>query len=270
MSKLLRTNFTRLLKNGAFWTGLAFMMLYGFLICINNKASQRFTDVSQLLFSSFYFACIVFAFFCCLFTGTEYSDGAIRNKLIVGHSRMAVYFTNYVTNAVAGILMVLSGMAAVLAVGIPIYGFKEWPELASVLLLDGFLLVLSATAVFTLLAMLIQNKAICVTACLLGTFVLLFLSSYLIIRLSAPEFENIYNMVDGEIVVVDTMKNLNYLPESWRGIYQFAVDFLPTGQGIQISEMSAANPWRMAVYSGLLTVVSTLAGIFFFRRKDLK
>lgn len=270
MSKLLRANFTRLLKNGAFWTGIAFMVLYGFLICITNKATERVTDVSQLLFSSFYYSCVVFAFFCCLFTGTEYSDGTIRNKLIVGHSRTGVYFTNYVTNAIAGVLMVISGMAAVLAVGISMYGFNEWPEITSMLLLDGFLLVLSATAVYTMLAMLIQNKAICVTACLLGTFVLLFLSSYLIIRLSAPEFENIYSMVDGEIVVVDTMKNLHYLPESWRGIYQFAADFLPTSQGIQISEMSAANPWRMAIYSGVLMAVSNLAGIFFFRRKDLK
>lgn len=270
MSKLLRANFARLFRSLVFWLGIAFMVFYGLFICNDKQIAKDLTDTSELLFSCFNTVCFVYAVFCCMFTGTEYSDGTIRNKLIVGHSRTGVYFTNYVTNAIAGVLMVISGMAAVLAVGIPMYGFNEWPEITSMLLLDGFLLVLSATAVYTMLAMLIQNKAICVTACLLGTFVLLFLSSYLIIRLSAPEFENIYSMVDGEIVVVDTMKNLHYLPESWRGIYQFAADFLPTSQGIQISEMSAANPWRMAIYSGVLMAVSNLAGIFFFRRKDLK
>lgn len=276
MSKLLRANFARLFRSLVFWLGIAFMVFYGLFICNDKQIAKDLTDTSELLFSCFNTVCFVYAVFCCMFTGTEYSDGTIRNKLIVGHSRTAVYFTNYVTNAAAGILMVLAYMTAVLAMGIPIYGFYEWPEIASMLLLDGILLVLSATAVFTLLAMLIQNKAICVSVCLLATVGIFFLGTYLSFSLLQPEYAEVFT-VEG---VSKTIKNPSYVPESLRGIYLLALNILPPAQGTEITvlsfrgfqstELSPASPQLMAIYSGVLTAVSNLAGIFFFRRKDLK
>ena len=50
---------------------------------------------------------VVLSAFCSLFVGAEYSDGTIRNKIAVGHSRAAVYLANLVTCSAAGVLICL-------------------------------------------------------------------------------------------------------------------------------------------------------------------
>ena len=49
---------------------------------------------------------IVMAAFCSMFIGTEFSDGTMRNKLIVGHRRREIYFTNFLTCALSGIFLI--------------------------------------------------------------------------------------------------------------------------------------------------------------------
>lgn len=70
--------------------------LVKFQICsfiADMKQSGYPTALDDRFFAYSFFIGILSAIFCSLFTGTEYSDGTIRNKIVVGHSRISIYLS---------------------------------------------------------------------------------------------------------------------------------------------------------------------------------
>lgn len=92
MSKLLSASFIRLKKDKFFWIGMAFMAVAGMFIPImrymDMRKTQTINNIDNGFFSCAFFIGIVMAVFCSLFIGTEYSDGTIRNKVIVGQKKI--------------------------------------------------------------------------------------------------------------------------------------------------------------------------------------
>ena len=103
MSKLLSANFTRMKKAKVFWVCLIFMIGFGLFLIISRYVQFKRFDmmdsayIEGSLLSYTVVMGIVFAVFTSLFIGTEYNDGTIRNKLIVGHTRVNVYLANLIT-----------------------------------------------------------------------------------------------------------------------------------------------------------------------------
>ena len=60
---------------------------------------------------------LVAAILTSMFIGSEYSDGTIRNKLVVGHSRMRIYLANLIVCSVACVLIFLAYITGVFVVG---------------------------------------------------------------------------------------------------------------------------------------------------------
>ena len=97
MNKLLSADFTRLWKNKVFWLGAACMALLAcWIICIGYGQNVRWADddigfePNRLDAYLFQFAPMIGGFaavIISLFLGADYSDGTIRNKLIVGSRR---------------------------------------------------------------------------------------------------------------------------------------------------------------------------------------
>ncbi len=111
MGKLLRSNLSRLWKDKIFWLCMGGMLLYAVVYMLN--ASQKTIspvtgEVYTLEHYYFMFLAYVDFFFAVvtsMFLGTEYSDGTIRNKLIVGHTRTNVYLANLIVTFVASLLI---------------------------------------------------------------------------------------------------------------------------------------------------------------------
>lgn len=276
MHKLLITNITRLKKDTFFRIGMIFMLSIGILMPVKNYLDTIKTGypvyLDNILF--FYAALIPFlsSVFCSLFIGTEYSDGTIRNKLVVGHSRIDIYLSNFLISAAAGLFMCLSFLLTACTFGIPLLGGLDAnTTLILLLLLASVMMLLAFTSIFTLISMLCQNKAVAAVINIMGVVVLFIYVSWIYSSLIAPEFyEN--------VLITDTLGNVSqdltpnpfYLRGTARIVYQFFLDFLPTGQAMQISGMSALHLWQMPVYSLIITVLTTASGLFFFRKKDLK
>lgn len=64
--------------------------------------------------------------------------------------------------------------------------------------------------------------------------------------------------------------NPRYLTGLKREICQFIMDFLPTGQCIQMEEAVVIHPIRMILSSAGIVLITTLGGIIAFEKKDLK
>ena len=112
MSKLLSANFIRLKKDKFFWSGLVFMLAAGIFFPVMRYMDMRQTQTINRIDNGFFgcalFIGIVMAVFCSLFIGTEYSEGTIRNKIIIGQKRGTVYLSNFITCSLVSVVMCMA------------------------------------------------------------------------------------------------------------------------------------------------------------------
>lgn len=276
MNRLLSANFMRLRKNKCFFGGMILMAGYAVYYVLVNYAEKEngfIVSLDEGLFGCILFVPVLLAVVCSLFSGTEYSDGTIRNKIIAGHRRRDIYLAGLITNIVAGEVLFTTYFVVYLCVGIPLLGTFE-SNLGAILMyvLVAFMLVCALAAIFTMIAMLCANKAVVAVICILSAMVLLLMGSQILSRLSEPETYQPYVFsADGEMTEMgQEVKNPNYLEGTKRVAYEFLYDFLPGGQAIQCSAMKAKNPPVLALYSAIILLGTTTVGFLFFGRKDIK
>lgn len=276
MNKLLSAGFARLKKDKVFWISVLLMAGLGIYMPISSYSfSQNYGQPVVLdsnIFSHIILAPIVFSVFCSLFIGTEYSDGTIRNKIVVGHTRRAVYLANLIVCTAANLIIFAAYEAAYLCVGIPLLGFFQ-SDLRTILLftLCAAGICLAVSSILTLIAMLCHSKSITTVLCIIGMVILLFAGTYISSRLSQPETYSGYSYsVNGGLVDEGEQPNPLYLRGTKRKIYEFLHDFLPSGQMAQCQEMNSEHPELLLLYSGIILIAASGAGLCVFRRKDIK
>lgn len=275
MNKLLNAGFRRMLRSREFLFCILTTVGVVILACVNQYMEMRNTGLSvtldNLVPGSVLMAGLILSVFTSLFVGTEYSEGTIRNKLVTGASRSSVYFSSFTVCAGAGLLLYLASIASIFAVGIPLFGFfQNSPAPIVIMLFCGALLTVCYAALFNMLAMLIPNRAVNAVVSLLLVIVLMLTAAALQARLDAPEFQNFAELSESGQIVMNQAPNPRYLSEAQRARYQLYMDLLPTGQSINIGGMLATHPVRMAICSVLETVMFSIIGLFWFRKKDLK
>lgn len=280
MSKLLHANFMRLRKSKAFWVGMIFMLVAGIVAPVSRYFTIQYYELEEGVLDSledhfFVYALlvsIVLSVVCSLFISTEYSDGTLRNKVVVGHTRKNIYLSNLITSTVIGLAMCIPFLAASLCVGIQLFGFFE-TDIETILFFVGcvFVMTMALSAIYTFIAMLNQNRAVVVATCILTAFILLFVGFSLYEKLSEPEMYPVRSHNEkGELVIIDEVPNPNAVSGTIRDVYEFLYDFLPSGQAMQCYTLNAEHPKRLILYSAIIIVTTTGCGMFFFRRKDLK
>lgn len=251
------------------------MVAFGVFLVANKYMEQVTYRTVEILDNGYFGYTMVIgaamALFGSLFVGTEYSDGTIRNKLIVGHSRTEIYLANLIINIGAALFLCLCFLIPVTAIGIPLLG--AWKTGAHIILwmLFGTLFLAAAySAVFTMFSMIGGSKAAVLTASII-CMIALFLAAVVVeAKLDAPEYITGYSMSQEGGMELRSEPNPKYLTDEERAFYQVVYDILPTGQSIQYSIMTAIHLWQMPLYSVMISVAATGAGIAIFRRKDIK
>lgn len=282
MSKLLSANFFRLKRDKIFWIVSAAMLVLSAFSMINNGiTAQKYADqniennvtaLESCYFNLMPMIGIFFSVFISLFLGTEYSEGTIRNKLISGHTRTDIYLSNYVTCLVGTefiyVLFLIGGL-----VGIPFFGIWKAP-ISQIIIYTviGFFITASLTAILNMLSMLSTNKAATAVLSIVLAFALMIIASSIYNVLAEPETtaEFISMSADGKVEFGDEIPNPAYVSGLERKIDEWLVQFLPTGQGILAANSEISQPVLNIVYSIIIAVIVNIAGIFAFRKKDLK
>lgn len=274
MSKLLSAGFIRLRKDKIFWIALIFMFGAGVFFPVmrymDMQQSGYINNIDNGFFACALFIGIVMAVFCSLFIGTEYSDGTIRNKVVIGQKRTSIYLSNLIICAIVSIVMCAAFLIAYLCVGIPLLGFFEMGiKLVSLFTLAVFVLSIAFASIFTLISMLNHNKAITAVVCILLAFLLLFAGAQLYKMLNEPETNmGLITTENGQ--EYQEIPNPNYLEDGKREVVQFLYDFVPGGQALQCVSLEANNIVVLPVYSLIIIILTTGIGMFFFRKKELK
>ena len=224
------------------------------------------------------FIAILIPVVCTLFLGVDYADGTIRNKMICGHSKAAVYLSNLILCSASSLIMCTFAVVPGLCMGLPLLGGFAMGRTRAILFFLGiYTLALAWTALFTLIAMLVSNRTISVVAAMLLAMALLAAGAYLEGRLEAqPTIQGlVITTVDSLTEITDTTAeeypNPAYLPEGpVRNVFQFLSDLTPGGQTLQHVNQRASRPEVLMLYDGLVFLLATGTGLILFKRKDLK
>lgn len=294
MSKLLTANFLRLKKSKFFWViaaGLIFatcisvMNAYDYnqdlILFHEDMPESAFTPTTALhfLYHMTPLLGLTAALMTAMFSGTEYHDNTMRNKIICGQSRIKIYLANLLTCFFITVVFWLLPILTTLAVGVPLLGM---PDLTAAALFElfmfgiiGLLLCAVYATVCALLSMLIHNRSYALVSAIILAAFLLFLGTYCQSRLEEPEYSLDYSFFVAEdgtqnIVPMETVKNPYYVDGNARKFVTFCYDFFPGGQAIQIADLNVGHPYRLMLYSLLITGAGTITGLILFRKKDLK
>jgi len=274
MNRLLNAGFKRLIKNKLFWTCLITLVVISIAGCISQYMNMLKYKIEiktdTFLFSSASMIGITLSILIPLFVGTDFSDGTIRNKIIVGNPRKSIYFSNLIITVISGLVITAVHMIFMATITVTVFGPFKLPAYAIIWhIIATIFLIVSYSSIFNMVTLLSSNKTISVVISLLLVFGLMMISASVLDKLSHGEFMNTMSVVDGKNIF-ETIRNPSYLEGNARKIHQFIVDFIPAGQGFQITGNIAPNIKILAVYSLIITLISNCIGYFMFNRKDLK
>lgn len=275
MRKLLAADQSRLLKTKIFWFTALFAFGFELYAVLQggkvDSISNLGRDLDYYYFQPMPFFGLVISVFIAMFLGTEYSDGTMRNKLIVGHKRSDIYLSNLFTCFVGVLLVILAWLLGGLA-GIPYFGL--WSVGTAKFIMYALLAacsLLAITSILVLESQLISNKTVAAVVTIFTAIGVLLLASYFYNALQEPEmtFSSVTISADG-IVYGDEIHNPAYIGGKLRDVYKAMLYVISSAQVMLIADKDVAYPLAMCACSLAVIVVSTLVGLVLFRKKNIK
>lgn len=268
LSRLVKSRLFRICSAGTFCLTMILMLMGSKVDAMNHLGN----DLDYYYFKELPFAGLLLSVFISLFLGTEFGDGTMRNKLVVGHTRLEIYFSNLAVCLTAAaaffVLWVLAGL-----VGIPYFGlWRVGVGGFFRLLAVSFCTVVATTAILTALSQLISNKAFNAVAAIFLSLGLLLAASFFYNSLCEPEmtYSGITISAENGFELGDLVPNPSYVKGAMRTVYETMLNILPPGQQIWIADETVTQPLFMIGFSLAVTIAATVAGYLAFRKKDLK
>lgn len=285
MARLLHADFARLRKSLTFRACVAAAAIWGAVkvfyhhqrwadIPVNDISAEIIYFFGENYTDGFSQLVLIMAVFAALFIGTEYSQRTIRNKLVIGRSRSAVYFSNLTVCAAGSLLFNLSYAAGVTLMGLAFGGQYRFvgDEIGIIIIIAAADIALSA--LLTLLCMLLSHKALCTAAALVVLFVTPFIAETVNNAVREPEYNVRREYNEDKTAYTETKtKNENYISGAKRFFYTALNNVSPLGQYQQLQVNDIYNISQYVGYPLIslgVTAVSTAVGALVFRRKDVK
>jgi ABC-type transport system involved in multi-copper enzyme maturation permease subunit len=275
MRNLLRANLFRLRRDKVFWICVAAMLGFSMFMVLQGGRADAMEgwgrNLDYYYFKPPAYCGIILAVAIARFIGTDYDDGTIRNKCIIGHTRSEIYIANLLACCLGSTLLFVAWAVGGLA-GIPYFGLwsVSIAEFFQLLILE-LLAFLAMTAFLASIAQFITNRSANVIT-IFAAMAILLLGSYFYNALSEPEtYMDGYTINwDGTVDFGEEVANPAYIAGTMRVVYQAILNVLPTGQQIWIADETVTQPVFMAVCSVAFFAVFTVIGLLIFRKKDLK
>lgn len=279
MSKLIYANLVRMFRSKIFWVSEIFLAGYSIFVYVMGRINIRNNSLminhgwTIYFFNEMLFIHVVMVVFISFFIGVEYSDGTIRNKIAVGHTRRDIYLANVIVCYAAGLLQfitysVVSVFSSLLLIGpYALVSMSQIPWRVGC----SLFIILAYTAAFSLIAMLDANKARAVVLELVLALVFVMLMTQIWSDLQEPEKTNRVAMADtGEMVLEENIPNSKYVDGTKRVVYEWIDAFLPEDQAMYVIDPEAVFSMRAPLCLLGESLVLIAAGVYLFQRKDIK
>lgn len=276
MSRLLHARFVLVRKDPLVRVAIVFLFLLGiFLVgiaCHIGIKENQVMYLDDIIYIDLPIICLMCAVVCSYLSAQEYCDGAIRNKLIAGHTRVAIYLSNFIINVIVVFCFWLVAFLTEIALGwLLLDGLQTDVSKLFTTCLGILLAIMALCAIFTMVAMSCQNNRTSDAVCLLLACILLFSSMFLMMVMDQlKDYDALAeDGADGIVYTVDKDDEL-YPIIQHRETYEFLYDFLPTGQIIQYICRNVKRPQRLPLCSAGIIVVTTSFGALIFRKKNIQ
>lgn len=286
MSRLIKANFSRLFKSGIFKLYAAFSGVVGVFVVLMryldyqrnmehyDKLPPEYHTIDGIAFVGVWYLLFMIPVFVGIFLGTEYSDGTIRNKLVVGHKRSDIYLANLIVCTVGTLIGVGINLLINFTLGSALCGLEVLTATDIIkATLYIFIALISATAIMVVISMVINSKAAASVTVIIITMIMFFATIAIENRLSAPEYYEGYSFFDegiGEIIEIPEEKNPQYLEGTKRKVYQTVYDVIPTSHIYEYAMLVNEKANKYICYDGIILIATTALGLILFRKKDLK
>lgn len=234
MMKLLRAGFCRYVKSHLFWISAVVAIILGLRSGIAVREDRMFNDIYTV------FAFAIFAVLISLTIGREFSDGGFRNKIVVGHTRMQLFVSEYLMAILICLILTMLSATVFSLLNIPIFS-RFIGEFLIKSIIGVILFLISMVTFIAVVSMLITKKSITAVVLLLAIFVSFFVTDEINLNLNFPEYNKHIEMEDDgtPIITGEWEKNPAYVDSPQRELYTFILNTLPIGQSIQYVEMSS-------------------------------
>lgn len=287
MNKLISANFARLFKSGVFRLYMIFSVgMSAFLILMryldyqqnmeyyNKELPPEYHTMDGIVFVGLLYILFAVPVLVGNFVGTEYSDGTIRNKLIVGHKRIDIYIANLIVCTVGVLMGIFLHILINCTVGTALCDM-EVLTVQKILELTLYMIIafISVTALMVMFTMFVNSKAGASVTVLIVTMIIFVATLTISNKLSQPEYyegRKYFDEETQELVDIEREKNPDYLTGTKRKVYQTIYDVIPVSHIYEAAMNSTENAGKFAGYDGIILVVTTALGIILFRKKDLK
>ena len=258
MIRLFRADLIRLRKSSAFRICLFGMFVLAALFMFIQATGMDYTvPLTRVIFLPMSMYGVAMAAFVSVFAGTDFSDGFIRNKLLVTDSRSSYVISSILVNCVSCVVVYIAITA--FSAGIGQFFFEN--NVTFAMFFEFFLLGIGMSiltgCLFTVITMICGNKTHAILWCMGLAFGMLFLTLH-----------------TNEILVQTEYKNGVLNPHYVGGIRRFICSILhdinPCGQAAQLSTWEVWHPIRVFVCNLMAIAVSTALGCLLFDKKEIK
>ena len=280
MYKLLNAGFYRLIKNKVFW-GILIITLGIAGVFLYNKLDDSTNSIDNLLLDHIGIIGIFISIFTTLFVGSEYANGTIRNKIVVGHSRTKIYLSNLIISIIVGIIIELIYMLIIVIIGIPVLGGIQIPfSQFALILLSIVMIIITYSSIFCCITLLFQDITMSTVIGIIFVLAMFVIEGMLSLTANAEKY-SYQTTRDEEGIVTKEIIGVNptYPGETKKKIAQTILYIIPTGQANLLERKVSNNIIFneeiteipiLLIYSLGTTIVINIIGIYCFNKKELK
>ena len=271
MYKLLRAGFFRLKKDIIFWLFMFLTIgIAGFTLF--RYTSNEGVHLDKIVNEFIMYIGLFIAIFVSIFIGKEHSQGIIRNKIIVGHSRISIFLANLIISIIASILCEIVYLVLVFLIGIPLFGQMQMPlSQFAMLLLNAVLVIISFCSIFNFISMICSEITVSTTIC-----IILFITMYVVgasfsLTANTDKYINhTFTDENGVSHIISQELDPNYPGDEKVKQAKMIYLSIPQGQAMEIGNNDLDNLKQMPIYSIILICAINILGIYIFSKKELK
>lgn len=278
MMKLFRAAFHRAVNQKLLRNELIIAGFLSVFIILNGYFETNLTNayIYKLVARFFGYAPLVgpfIAVFSAHLWGSDYEYGTLRNKIICGHAREEVYFSNLLLIICAGLNTALIWLVINGILGISLLGAANLSlslgEMA-LYIFSSLLMVIALSSVCCMLANLAENKSSATLLCVGVVVAMVIIGMLLYDRFAEPEFSPGWVWDASNPTVRWHPENEKFVAEPLRILLEFFICLTPGGQSVILCEEGAEHLIMLPLCSVFAFLLSSIIGIYCFKRKNLK
>lgn len=265
MRALLLTDMYRIKKSGTFRTTLLLVFLLNILLLWIRY--DRHTTLDEGLWALIALIGCAQSILIPSIMGSNIEDGTIRNKLIIGKSRQAIYASNMII--AQGMMLVLLAVSLLVQIGIGTFILASPASLGNVVMIV-LVANIALSAWYVMICAWCSNKTKSVIICMISLIVFFLIAFAVQGRLSEPPETMIMESATNGEFENRKIANERYVTGTLRICYEHLMSLLPSGAMMQLAMGMWCPQWILIVYEMIWSIVCAVIGMIGFQKKSIR